>query len=79
MKNSRSGPRPPVDNDPTGTSGLPIALASLILVILVFVATHAQAKVADVVEFHNATDSHFFPASAAECAKVRAMLLSLVR
>lgn len=54
MQSSHSDPRAPADNDASTTSGLPIALACLILVILVFVATHAQARVVDVIEFYNA-------------------------
>jgi hypothetical protein len=53
-------PRFPADLSPAG-SGLPVAVA---LIWIVLAATHAQAKVVDVVEFYNAARDHYFITSA---------------
>ena len=47
-------------------AGLPIVIASLVLVILMFAATHAQAKLVDVVEFYNKSKDHCFITSIKE-------------
>jgi hypothetical protein len=66
VETSHSGPRAPDDPDASETSALPIALGCLILAILAFVATHAQAKIVDVVEFYSATKDHYFITSIKE-------------
>ena len=60
MESSHSVGDGPANNDASGTSALPIALGCLILVILAFVATHAQAKIVDVIEFYDAAKDHHF-------------------
>ena len=44
---------------PSG-SGLPVVLALLLFVILAFAATHAQARIVDVIEFYNKSQDHYF-------------------
>ncbi len=59
MKASPAGSRIPVVDTATG-SGVPVVVALLLLVIFAFVATHAQARVVDVVEFYSAGKDHYF-------------------